>query len=151
MLLTDEEIAEISLSAVTVKDAIADVCAVEAAILAKLASAELPEPAGRVMEERNGFVRGRLYRIEDRVDGKPLYTVDQLRQAYAQGAAAQLDRLEKAEKDAERYRWLRSVGNKIESVTVTVWGDNGNPDSGHKHPEPEELDNKIDAAMEASK
>lgn len=64
---------------------------------------------------------------------------------------ALLDRLEKAEKDAERYRWLRSVGSKIESVTVTVWGDNGNPHSGHKHPEPEELDNKIDAAMEASK
>ena len=73
MILSEQDIAEISLSAVTVKDAIADVRAVEAAILAKLASAELPEPATvTVLKEI------------------PYYTADQLRQAYAQGAAAQL-------------------------------------------------------------
>lgn len=45
MILSEQDIAEISLSAVTVKDAVADARAVEAALLAKLASAELPEPA----------------------------------------------------------------------------------------------------------
>lgn len=77
MILSDEEIAEISLSAVTVKDAIADVRAVEAAILAKLASAELPEPS--------------IFQY-DAMLASPIkaYTADQLRQAYAQGAAEQL-------------------------------------------------------------
>lgn len=89
-LLTDEELWALVPNA----DNLNDAKAVQAALLAKLASAELPEPAGRVMAERNGFVRGRLYRIEDRVDGKPLYTADQLtawgNTRYAQGAAAQL-------------------------------------------------------------
>ena len=97
MLLTDEEVDKLhgfsadSSGRLVFRKAIRDA---EAAILAKLASAELPEPAGRVMAEHNGFVRGRLYRIEDRVDGNPLYTSDQLTAwgniRYAQGAAAQL-------------------------------------------------------------
>ena len=72
MILSEQDIAEISLSAVTVKDAVADARAVEAALLAKLASAELPEPA-----------------LPTHAKG-PMFTADQLRQAYAQGAAAQL-------------------------------------------------------------
>ena len=87
MLLSKEDVNVLRL---TSADAFELAAKVEAAILAKLASAELPEPAGRVMAERHGFVSGRMYRIEDRVDGNPLFTADQLRQAYAQGAAAQL-------------------------------------------------------------
>ena len=50
--------------------------AIEAAILAKLASAELPEPIVIDRHESGIVIRG--------------YTADQLRQAYAQGAASQL-------------------------------------------------------------
>lgn len=90
MLLTDEEIIAAGYKSGDPDGLLQFGRNLEAAILENLASAELPEPAGRVMAEHNGFVRGRLYRIEDRVDGKPLYTADQLRQAYAQGAASQL-------------------------------------------------------------
>lgn len=51
--------------------------ALEAAIIAKLASAELPEPAM--------LTHGAIDTTE-----KPWFTADQLRQAYAQGAASQL-------------------------------------------------------------
>jgi len=56
-----------------------------------------------------------------------------------------IDRVEKAEKDAERYRWLRkalsdrsSKGKSHHFCSI---------DEGH----PEELDGEIDSAMEASK
>jgi hypothetical protein len=48
----------------------------EKAILAKLASAELPEP---------NYFQPQIFDKK-----KPYYTADQLRQAYAQGAASQL-------------------------------------------------------------
>jgi hypothetical protein len=55
----------------------------ERAVLAKLGGAELPEPWGRM------DARGRLLADND-ASGDPLYTADQLRQAFAQGAASQL-------------------------------------------------------------
>lgn len=95
-LLSDEEKNAVYLQWLTrTGDMLLLIDLTEAAILAKLASAELPEPA--------------IFQY-DAMLASPIkaYTADQLRQAYAQGAAAQLDRLEKAEKDAERYRWLRN-------------------------------------------
>ena len=106
MLLSDEEISEISLSAVTVKDAVADVRAVEDAILAKLAAKELPKPVcWSVESSKKGtplFGKGWMFSLVEHLDAKfPLFTDDQLRQAYSQGfaagAAAQISRL--GEKD----------------------------------------------------
>jgi len=77
MILTDEEI-EACAADDDGSDDMAFARAIEAAIMAKLASAELPEPA-------TWGLRDFVTRSE-----KPLYTADQLRQAYAQGAAAQL-------------------------------------------------------------
>ena len=76
MLLTDEEI-EACAADDDGSDDMAFARAIEAAILAKLASAELPEPA--------------IFQY-DAMLASPIkaYTADQLRQAYAQGAAAQL-------------------------------------------------------------
>jgi hypothetical protein len=72
MLLTDDEIQAIH-EADDGAVAWGSYRAVEAAILAKLASAKLPEPATvTVLSET------------------PYYTADQLRQAFAQGAASQL-------------------------------------------------------------
>ena len=93
--------------------------AAEAAILAKLAIAELPEPVARTMRlignddyaKKRGYCARTYNELPKGMysdtwqDLELLYTYDQLRQAFAQGAAAQLDRLEKAEKDAERYRF----------------------------------------------
>jgi len=86
MILTDEDIEGISLSAVSGKDAKADARAVEAAVLAKLASAELPEPALYVP----------VYRA--------LYTADQLKQ-YGR------DLLEEAAKKCE-FGWGNLDGDE---------------------------------------
>jgi hypothetical protein len=68
--------------------------AVEAAILAKLASAELPEPEITLAWdswdeswEATSLQACSLKTEENRIIG---YTADQLRQAFAQGAASQL-------------------------------------------------------------
>lgn len=74
MLLSEKEISQISLSAVTVKDATEDARAIEAAILAKLAAKELPEPV--VIDKHESG-----YEIRD-------YKKAQIQQAYAQGFAA---------------------------------------------------------------
>lgn len=76
MILTDEEMRLIAGPRVDYFDHAVFGRAIEAAILEKLASAELPEP-----QELNSPMDERA------VWG---YTADQLRQAYAQGAAAQL-------------------------------------------------------------
>jgi hypothetical protein len=60
----------------------------EKALLAKLGAMELPEPAM--------LTHGAIYTTE-----KPWYTADQLRQAYAQGAAAQLAERPSAFTDAD--------------------------------------------------
>lgn len=69
-------------------EAIAFARAYAAAILAKLGSAELPEPAYTIADN------GRLFTHPEEEDQTGLsllvFTADQLRQAYAQGAAAQL-------------------------------------------------------------
>lgn len=83
-LLSDEEISQISLSAVTVKDATDDVRAIEAAILAKLAAKELPEPIVWRDEGYEGWHASKFIE-EDTIE---TYTADQLRQAHAQGFAA---------------------------------------------------------------
>lgn len=78
MLLTDEEKNAVYLQWLTrTGDMLLLIDLTEAAILAKLASAELPEPA--------------IFQY-DAMLASPIkaYTADQLRQAYAQGAAAQL-------------------------------------------------------------
>jgi hypothetical protein len=68
--------------------------AVEAAILAKLASAELPEPYGWAKQseiEQNARLGGSINLWRKKFDNDTtFYTADQLRQAYAQGAASQL-------------------------------------------------------------
>jgi hypothetical protein len=51
--------------------------AIEAAILAKLGAMDLPEPIKTYLKSKNG-------------PAVSVYSADQLRQAYAQGAAAQL-------------------------------------------------------------
>lgn len=79
-LLSDEEISQISLSAVTVKDATEDVRAIEAAILAKLAAKELPEPNVKL------HGKGKGGKLSDHV--VELYDAAQLQQAHAQGFAA---------------------------------------------------------------
>lgn len=82
MLLSDEEISQISLSAVTVKDATEDVRAIEAAILAKLASAELPKlPEPSEMDgARWGYTS----------DDMQSHAIEAYAQGFAAGAAAQL-------------------------------------------------------------
>lgn len=75
MLLTDDEIEQIVMDD-NGRDCFEFARAVEAAILAKLASAELPEPVVIDMHVSGYVIRG--------------YKKDQLRQAYAQGAASQL-------------------------------------------------------------
>ncbi len=67
--------------------------AAEERLLAKLASAELPEPAFRGPESTGSYFDA--------------FTADQLRQAYAQGAASQLTEKPSAWKYQERGReWL---------------------------------------------
>lgn len=78
-LLSDDEIEEISHGKVG-STRFQYVRAAEAAILAKLASAELPEPDCLLSANRYGISP----------DAYPVYTADQLRQAFAQGAASQL-------------------------------------------------------------
>ena len=98
MILTDEEISDLWVTELDDRRTVTTFArAIEAAILAKLASAELPEP-----ELHDGITVTAKGKYKSTEDG---YTADQLRQAYAQGAAAQLDRLKAAEKDAERYRF----------------------------------------------
>ena len=81
MLLTDDEIKEIFRNEGPSDFELCFARAIEAAILAKLASAELPEPAMKHYQ--------RDFRMQ--ITGEtPFYTADQLRQAYAQGAASQL-------------------------------------------------------------
>ena len=80
MLLTDDEIQAIH-EADDGAVAWGSYRAVETAILAKLASAKLPEPAMKHYQ--------RDFRMQ--ITGEtPFYTADQLRQAFAQGAASQL-------------------------------------------------------------
>lgn len=70
-----------------------------------------------------------------------------------------LDRLEKAEKDAERYRWLRSPDTDVSLVMDkrTGWVPPDERVEGvggyhtYEYRAGEELDAAIDAAMEASK
>jgi hypothetical protein len=70
----------------------------EKAILAKLASAELPEPVSAQFQTLNKFDWHNFIDAEHQAnteeDGRwpirYLFTADQLRQAYAQGAASQL-------------------------------------------------------------
>ena len=73
-LLTDKEIAHIA--GAESRNVMEFARAIESALLAKLASAELPEKVVIDRHESGIVIRG--------------YTADQLRQAYAQGAAAQL-------------------------------------------------------------
>lgn len=68
---------------------------IEAAVLAKLAGVELPEPFGLFCGVRHDPPKtkefwGMLNEGADNGSKCNLYTADQLRQAYAQGAAAQL-------------------------------------------------------------
>ena len=84
MLLSDEEISQISLSAVTVKDATADVRVIEAAILAKLAAKELPEPA---MKETNPH-HNSGHDPYNGLANLQWFTAAQLNEAHAQGFAA---------------------------------------------------------------
>lgn len=94
-LLTDEEIEAIWCNSnPTYFEAQSFARAVEAAILAKLASAELPEPV-------------ELNPSANSVTG---YTADQLRQAFAQGAASQL-----AEKP------VAEINNENGSMPVVWW------------------------------
>lgn len=107
MILTDEDIEGISLSVVSVKDAKADARAVEAAVLAKLAWMELPNAEFsswhgedyKTLLNPNGVCNAfnhppRIpedkYWTDKGYHGEPLYTAQQLNQAYAQGAASQL-------------------------------------------------------------
>ena len=68
-----------------------------------------------------------------------------------------LDRLDKAEKDAERYRWLRDKADYLRppegSPQVLITDEFGEPISLGRdaYPQGNELDAAIDAAMEASK
>ena len=145
MLLTDEEISAVSYKhfaeVAHVHDNDMDwdkwandfARAIEAAILAKLASAELPEP-----ELHDGITVTAKGKYKSTEDG---YTADQLRQAYAQGAAAQLDRLKAAEKDAERYRFA------LDDREFAVCEFNNN----RRHWVPIRDNASIDKAMEASK
>jgi hypothetical protein len=66
--------------------------AIEAAILAKLASAELPEPEYYVRNHGTFNQVEKYYYDAVHADERrrTRYTADQLRQAYAQGAASQL-------------------------------------------------------------
>jgi hypothetical protein len=96
-LLTDDEIDE-ALGCSTFGGTL-DARAVEAAILAKLASAELPEPAYRKLNDPVGY-----------------YTADQLRQAYAQGASSQLS----AEPFAEIGYAAQTVGSEVKTPAVKI-------------------------------
>lgn len=72
---------------------------------------------------------------------------------------ALLDRLEKAEKDAERYRWLRNPDTDVSLVIDkrTGWVPPDEHVEGvggyhtYEYRAGEELDTAIDSAMEASK
>jgi len=86
MLLSDDEIKRCLYNSGDPDGLIEFARAVEAAILAKLASAELPEPLVWDYYDFEGW-RPRVM-VDD--DVCETYTADQLRQAYAQGAAAQL-------------------------------------------------------------
>ena len=94
--------------------------AAEAVILAKLASAELPEPES--FEAWNAKQHGDPEEIGFLQALRIAYCSGQdsvnARQAYAQGAAAQLNRLEKAEKDAARLDWLDKFAH------LATWVDN---------------------------
>ena len=81
MILSDEEISDLWVTELDDRKTVTTFArAIEAAILAKLASAELPEPA----------IRDGEWFEENSRAATDFYTADQLRQAYAQGAAAQL-------------------------------------------------------------
>lgn len=95
MLLTKEEIKAIKDNTI-VAERYGYERAIEAAILEKLASAELPANAPHITR--------RIRACESEVPALIVFE-HAWRQAYAQGAAAQLDRLKAAEKDAERYRF----------------------------------------------
>ena len=142
MILTDKEAESL---AADVCCSVFDMRAIEAAILAKLASAELPEPA---TPNESGSTQCIVRWLVETPHGwigsyEKEAISEQLRQAYAQGAAAQLDRLEKAEEDAERYRWLVDA-DMLSSPSV----DMANAFSKYTG---SALDAAIDAAMEASK
>lgn len=87
-ILTEEEIDALGLSAATK----ADVQDIEAAILAKLAGMELPEPfgCGYLVKWSKGDTPATYETGFAQIHGVDTYTADQLRQAYAQGAASQL-------------------------------------------------------------
>ena len=94
-LLTDDEMRLIAGPRVDYFDHAVFGRAIEAKILAKLASAELPEPALTKQYNLHKAVR---YMDKNSigdcdaswVDAGVYFTADQLRQAYAQGAASQL-------------------------------------------------------------
>lgn len=95
--------------------------ALQAAILAKLASAELPEPFGLFCGVRHDPPKtkefwGMLNEGADNGSKCNLYTADQLRQAYAQGAAAQLS----AEPVA--WSWVQDkFHNRLEQYRPTIY------------------------------
>jgi hypothetical protein len=87
--------------------------AVEAAILAKLASAELPEPAG-AYEEVVGVEQFQGFPSEI-IEMRDAYSADQLRQAFAQGAASQLQALQ-----AENERLKATIERNTEHYCAVV-------------------------------
>ena len=86
--------------------------ALEAAILAKLASAELPEPFGWAKQseiEQHARFGGSINLWREKFDNDTtFYTADQLRQAYAQGAASQLsaEPVARFNWDSGDFEWL---------------------------------------------
>jgi hypothetical protein len=97
-LLTDDEIYGMYSEPSSDAEMIEFARAVEAAILAKLTSAELPEPMFWMHQSTFSMEKHRkdklpchvLSEFEDKRDYVPLCAADQLRQAFAQGAASQL-------------------------------------------------------------
>ncbi len=96
-LLTDDEIEALAMDD-DGSDDLAFARSVEAAILEKLASAELPEPVvQRTKESKEKTLDDWFYasnpayaKVHSTWKWEGLHTADQLRQAYAQGAASQL-------------------------------------------------------------
>ncbi len=119
--------------------------------LRKLAEFKLPEPALGRRKDHEYFGQYE-YRDgnSDPMFWEHFYTADQMRQAYTQGVASMADRLEKAEKDAGRLRWLDEHAHVAtwvvnEPTKLVVYAATGEEFTGNTWSE------AIDAAMEATK
>jgi len=121
--------------------------------LRKLAEFELPVAACWSVESnkkgRPLFGKGWMFSPVQQLDAKfPLYTADQMRQAYAQGVASMADRLEKAEKDAARMDWLDNCAHMatwldFEPMKLVIDAESGDEFTGDTWRE------AIDTAMES--